>query len=43
MGGENREVDIADFPDLGRRMFRHKQGVEVFELSDGKPLEAVGG
>jgi hypothetical protein len=31
-------MDVADFPDLGRRMFRHKQGVEVFELSEGKPL-----
>jgi hypothetical protein len=31
---------MAEFPDLGRRMVRHKQGVEVFELSDGKPIEA---
>jgi len=41
MGGESRELDIADFPDLGRRMFRHQQGVEVFELTDRKPLDAV--
>lgn len=38
MGGESRELDVADFPELGRRMFRHKQGADVFELSAGKPL-----
>jgi uncharacterized cupin superfamily protein len=41
MGGESRALDVADFPDLRRRMFRHEQGVEVFDLGDGKPLEAV--
>ena len=43
MGGESRELDVADFPDLGRRMFRHAKGVEVFELGAGKPIEAVSG
>ena len=38
MGGENRELDVADFPDLGKRMFRHAKGVEMFELSEAKPL-----
>jgi uncharacterized cupin superfamily protein len=38
MGGESRELDVADFPDLGRRMFRHAKGVEVFDLSEAKPL-----
>ena len=38
MGGESRELDVADFPDLGRRMFRHAKGVEVFELQAAKPL-----
>ena len=38
MGGESRDFDVADFPDLGRRMFRHAKGVEVFDLGDGKPL-----
>lgn len=36
MGGENRDVDISDFPDLGKRMFRHPKGVEIFELGDAK-------
>jgi uncharacterized cupin superfamily protein len=38
MGGESNELDVADFPDLGRRMFRHAKGVEVFDLQEAKPL-----
>lgn len=38
MGGEHREVEIADFPDLGKRMFRHSKGVDIYELQDGKPF-----
>lgn len=38
MGGESREMDVADFPDLGKRMFRHPKGVEIFDLKDGKPF-----
>jgi uncharacterized cupin superfamily protein len=41
MGGESRELDIADFPDLDRRMFRHPKGVEISKLSDGKPFESL--
>jgi hypothetical protein len=40
MGGESRELDVVDFPDLGRRMFRHAKGAEIFELGAGKPIEA---
>jgi uncharacterized cupin superfamily protein len=42
MGGENRDIDVADFPDLGKRMFRHPKGVEIYDLDAGKtfgPLE----
>jgi uncharacterized cupin superfamily protein len=39
MGGEHRDVEIADFPELGRRMFRHPKGVEIYDLADGKPFE----
>jgi uncharacterized cupin superfamily protein len=42
MGGENREIDVADFPDLGKRMFRHQKGVEIFDLEDGKPFGPLG-
>lgn len=38
MGGEHRDVDVVDFPDLGKRMFRHKKGVDVVDLKDVTPL-----
>ena len=38
MGGENREMDVADFPELGKRMFRHAKGVEIFDLKDAQPF-----
>jgi uncharacterized cupin superfamily protein len=40
MGGESREIEIADFPDLGKRMFRQPKGVEIYELKAGKPFGA---
>ena len=36
MGGENRDIEIADFPDLGKRMIRHQKGVEIFDLEARK-------
>jgi uncharacterized cupin superfamily protein len=38
MGGENREVDVADFPDLGKRVFKHARGADVFDLNDAAPF-----
>jgi uncharacterized cupin superfamily protein len=38
MGGEHRDHEIADFPELGKRMFRHAKGVEVFDLSAARPF-----
>ncbi|MGH8175526.1 MAG: cupin domain-containing protein [Steroidobacter sp.] len=38
MGGENRDTDIADFPDLGKRMFRHPKGVDISNLKDVQPF-----
>lgn len=43
MGGENRDSDVADFPDLGKRMFRHAKGVEVFDLGDAQSFGPLGG
>ena len=43
VGGENLDVEIADFPRLGKRMLRWGQDVEIYETSDAKsfgPLEA---
>ena len=41
MGGESCELDVTDFPDLDRRMFRQPKGVEIFKLGDGKPFESL--
>lgn len=38
MGGENLRHDIADFPELDRRMIRLGDTVEIYKLSDGKPF-----
>jgi uncharacterized cupin superfamily protein len=34
VGGENLEVDIADFPRLGKRMVRRGQDVEIYDVAD---------
>lgn len=38
MGGEAREIEIADFPDIGRRMLRRGDKIEIYEIKDGKPF-----
>ena len=35
MGGESREVEIADFPELGKRMVRTGSAVKIYNLADG--------
>jgi uncharacterized cupin superfamily protein len=43
VGGENRDVEVADFPRLSKRMLRRGQDVEVYEVSDARgfgPLDA---
>lgn len=42
LGGEHYEVEIADFPHLGKRMIRRGQDVEIYNTSDAAgfgPLE----
>jgi uncharacterized cupin superfamily protein len=42
MGGEVLDVDVADFPRLGKRMVRRGRDVEIYDASDAKefgPLE----
>ena len=36
VGGENRDVEVADFPRLSKRMLRRGQDVEVYEASDAR-------
>jgi len=40
MGGESRDVEIADFPDLGKRMLRRGAEIEIFDVADAKPFGA---
>ncbi len=42
MGGENLDVEIADFPCLGKRMIRREGNIEIYDTSSAKsfgPLE----
>ena len=42
MGGEVIDVDVADFPRLGKRMVRRETEVEIYDASDARefgPLE----
>jgi uncharacterized cupin superfamily protein len=42
MGGEVLDVDVADFPRLGKRMVRRETEVEIYDASDARefgPLE----
>jgi uncharacterized cupin superfamily protein len=36
MGGESRELEVADFPRLGKRMVRRKDTVDIDEAADRK-------
>ncbi|MEM6702426.1 MAG: cupin domain-containing protein [Acidobacteriota bacterium] len=38
MGGESKEIEIADFPDLDKRMIRRGPEIEIYKLSDAKPF-----
>jgi uncharacterized cupin superfamily protein len=42
MGGENLDFEIGDFPKLGKRMFRSRGSIEVYDLANGKPLGPLG-
>ncbi len=39
MGGESREYEIADFPELDKRMIRRGPDIEIYELSDAELFE----
>jgi len=36
VGGENREVEVADFPGLGKRTVRTGQQLEVYDVDDAQ-------
>jgi uncharacterized cupin superfamily protein len=35
-GGENREFEVAEFPELGKRMVRMGQQVDIYDADDAK-------
>jgi uncharacterized cupin superfamily protein len=41
MGGENLDVEIAEFPRLGKRMLRRGDEIEIYDVSDAKPFGAL--
>lgn len=41
MGGENVDIEIADFPHLGKRMFRREDSIEIYDIGDGKPFGSL--
>lgn len=36
MGGENLDVEIADFPRLGKRMIRRQNDAQLYNIADGR-------
>jgi uncharacterized cupin superfamily protein len=41
MGGENLDVEIADFPHLGKRMLRRENKIEIYNITDAKPFGSL--
>jgi uncharacterized cupin superfamily protein len=38
MGGESRELEVSEFPDLGRIMVRRGEQIDTFDTKDAKPF-----
>ena len=43
MGGEVLDVDVADFPRLGKRMVRRETEVEIYDASEAKEFGPLDG
>ena len=41
VGGENLDVEISDFPRLGKRVLRRGQDVEIYDTSDAQSFGAT--
>ncbi len=37
--GENRAIEIADFPKLGRRMIRDGEAVDIIDIAHSRPFK----
>ena len=42
MGGENRDIEIADFPDLGKRMLRRGKDLEIHDIKNATQFGPIG-
>ena len=42
MGGENRDVEIVDFPDVGKRMLRRGKELEIHDLKNAEEFGPLG-
>ena len=40
-GGENRDVDVVDFPKLGKRMVRSGKQLDVYDIADAQPFRPL--
>ena len=38
MGGEHLDHEIADFPELGKRMIRSETAIDIYDIADGEPF-----
>lgn len=38
MGGENLDVEIAEFPHLGKCMIRRQNSIEIYDLANAQPF-----
>jgi len=43
MGGEHKDIEIADYPELGKRVIRHPKGAEVHDLDNAAPFGPLAG
>ncbi|EDX71135.1 Cupin domain protein [Coleofasciculus chthonoplastes PCC 7420] len=41
MGGENLDIEIAEFPKLGKRMLRRGNTIEIYDCSDAKSWKSL--
>jgi uncharacterized cupin superfamily protein len=42
VGGESLDMDIADFPRLGKRMIRSGEKIEIFDIAQAQTFGPLG-
>lgn len=40
-GGENLDIEIAEFPRLKKRMIRREGAIDIYDFADAKPFEPL--